>query len=230
MTVRVVIADDNPVVRVGLTALLSLDEEVEVVGEAVNGADALAMVAALRPDAALLDVRMPVSDGLSVLTEMTAHCPVLMLTHSAESDVVAAALRLGATGYLVHGSFSAEELAAAVVDTAASRMRLSPEAAAVAASTLRQPANQPTNQPGIPRARGAAAVSPDLLERRGVSRRETEILELLVQGLSNQQIARRLFIEPKTVKNHVNRIFAKLGVTSRPQAIAVSLGIQDVDG
>lgn len=231
MTTNVLVVDDNAVIRMGLRSLLTLHPDLSVVAEAVNGQDALAKAGDVRPDVALLDVRMPQHNGLSVLPELAAICPVLMLTHSVEGDVVTEALRCGATGYLVHGSFTSEELANAVLDTAARRPRLSPEAAEVAMRAMRLPARTPT--PGVV---GPAAVidgttvqasslRPDVVRRSGISAREAEILELMVRGRGNQEIARELFIEPKTVKNHVNRIFAKLCVSTRTEAIAVCLGL-----
>jgi DNA-binding NarL/FixJ family response regulator len=235
MTVRVVVADDNPVVRAGLRSLLELDATIEVCGEAESGPDALAVVRSERPDVVLLDVRMPNGGGLEVLAQIKDLARVLMLTYSDEPAVVSHALRTGATGYLVHGSFESSELAVAVKDTAVGNARLSPAAAAVllgrsesgrahddgAPAALRPDGRAPEGRPGAPELDTA------VLRRSGLSRREVEIARLLVRGLSNSEVAGTLFIEEKTVKNHINRLFAKLSVPSRPAAIAALLGIRD---
>ncbi len=218
MSIRVVIADDNPIVRLGLANLLELADGITVVADAVNGEQALAAVLAHRPDVVLLDVRMPGSGGLDVVAEVAQIASVLMLTHSVARDVIAKSLAGGATGYLVHGSFTSEELVSAIRDTALSRMRLSPEAASVITRT-------PRAEPAPDTDGGRGTVDPVVLARYGLSSREAEIVALVVRGLGNAEIARELFIEPKTVKNHINRIFAKLGVATRAQAIALCLGL-----
>jgi DNA-binding NarL/FixJ family response regulator len=236
--IQVLVADDNAVIRLGLESLLSAYEDLQIVGTAVNGADALARARELQPDVVLLDVRMPGRDGLSVLAELTTVSRILMLTHSTEGDIISAALRSGAIGYLVHGSFTADELAAAVRDTAEGRSRLSPEAAEVVLKGVRGAA--PPSADPAPGAHAAVRslagasdqaeppsakemVTREVIKTYGLSPREVDILELIVRGHDNATIARKLFIEPKTVKNHVNRIFTKLRVSSRAQAIAVCL-------
>lgn len=218
MTVRVVVADDNPVVRAGLRSLLELDESIEVCGEAASGPAALAVVRSQRPDVVLLDVRMPGGGGLEVLAEIKEVANVLMLTYSDEPAVVSQALRSGATGYLVHGSFQSSELSVAIQDTADGRARLSPAAAAVLLSRL--------DAAATPRG-DRTELDADVVRRSRLSRREVEIAELIVRGMSNSEVAGTLFIEEKTVKNHINRLFAKLSVATRPAAIAALLGIGD---
>jgi DNA-binding NarL/FixJ family response regulator len=229
MTVRVVVADDNPVVRAGLRSLLELDASIEVCGEAESGPDALALTRSERPDVVLLDVRMPNGGGLEVLAQIKDLAKVLMLTYSDEPAVVSHALRTGATGYLVHGSFESSELAVAVKDTAVGSPRLSPAAAAVLLGRS-EPGPPPEGRSQDGRSQDGPAGEPVLdtgvLRRSGLSRREVEIARLLVKGLSNSEVAGTLFIEEKTVKNHINRLFAKLSVPSRPAAIAALLGIR----
>jgi DNA-binding NarL/FixJ family response regulator len=225
MTVRVVVADDNPVVRAGLRSLLELDDSIEVCGEADSGPAALAMARSERPDVVLLDVRMPGGGGLDVLADIKDIANVLMLTYSDEPAVVSQALRTGATGYLVHGSFQSSELSVAIRDTAAGSARLSPSAAAVLLSRLEsdRTAGAPAAGADVHR----AELDPDVVRRSRLSRREREIAGLLVRGMTNPEVAAALFIEEKTVKNHINRLFAKLSVSSRPAAIAALLGIRD---
>jgi DNA-binding NarL/FixJ family response regulator len=230
MTVRVVVADDNPVVRAGLRSLLELDATIEVCGEADSGPDALALVRSERPDVVLLDVRMPNGGGLEVLAEIKDLANVLMLTYSDEPAVVSQALRTGATGYLVHGSFQSSELSVAIQDTALGNARLSPAAAAVLLGRRNAAGDDPggAGEPRSGRAQdGEPVLDSDVVRRSRLSRREVEIARLVVRGLSNSEVAGTLFIEEKTVKNHINRLFAKLSVPSRPAAIAALLGIRD---
>jgi DNA-binding NarL/FixJ family response regulator len=223
MTVRVLIVDDNPVVRMGLSSLLGLDERIEVCGEASSGPEARELAERLRPDVVLLDVRMPGGGGLDALAELSQIAKVLMLTYTDEPAVVAQALAGGATGYLVHGAFQSDELVLAITDTAAGRPRLSPQAAAVLVHGLGRRDREPERV-------ASEGVAPEVVARFRLSRRETDICELLVRGRSNTQIAHELFIEEKTVKNHINRIFAKLGAGNRSEAIAICLGSTDAAG
>ncbi len=217
---RVLIVDDNPVIRMGLRSLLELEDGLEICGEADSGPRAVEAAAEHAPDVVLLDVRMPGGGGLDSLAELSARAKVLMLTYTDEAQVVSTALRQGATGYLVHGSFDSAELATAIRDTAAGRPRLSPAAASVllAGSSGAPPAAEPDG--------GRSAVA-EAGARFGLSRRELEISEEMVRGSTNSEIAAALFIEEKTVKNHINRLFAKLGVTSRPAAISLLLGLRE---
>jgi DNA-binding NarL/FixJ family response regulator len=231
VSVRVLLVDDNPVVRLGLRSLLELDERMAVCGEASTGREALALASEHRPDVVLLDVRMPGGGGLDVLPALTQLSRVLMLTYSDEPAVVADALRGGATGYLVHGSFQSEELATAIVDTAEGRPRLSPAAASVLLQGFTAGPSGPSATAGPsaaagpqPETHGPPELAAGVARRHRLSRREVEICRLLVAGHANGAIARRLVIEEKTVKNHLNRIFAKLGAANRAEAIATCLG------
>jgi DNA-binding NarL/FixJ family response regulator len=214
MAPRVLVVDDNPVVRSGLISLLEA-AGLEVAGEAGDGRTAIELTERLRPDLVLLDVRMPVLDGVAAAKLLAHHTQVVMLTYTGDPETVRAAIGHGAVGYLVHGTFSAEELAAAVRTAVGGANPLSPEAvSALVAAVL------PAPPPGPARIR----------ERYGLSERESEVMDLIARGCSNTEVAGRLFLAEKTVKNHVNRIYAKLCVTSRGAAIARWLGTAGSDG
>ncbi|MEV5505804.1 response regulator transcription factor [Streptomyces orinoci] len=207
---RVLVVDDNPVVRAGLSALLSGGAGLTVVAEAADGHQAVLAARRHRPDVTLLDVRMPRADGLSVLPALAELTAVLMLTYSEETETVHRALRLGAGGYLVHGEFTAEELITAVRDLRAGRAHFTATPATALLAHMR------------------ASLSPlrkqlDLAQCQ-LSRREVEVMDLIASGMTNTQIAAACFISEKTVKNHINRIFTKLGADHRSQAIALWLG------
>ncbi|MFB4300710.1 response regulator [Actinomadura sp. NTSP31] len=212
---RVLVADDNVVVRSGLVSLLEA-HGIEVVGEAGDGRRAVELTARLRPDLVLLDVRMPLMDGVAAAAEISPLAPVLMLTYTDDPGTVRAALGKGATGYLVHGAFTADELIAAVHNAAGGAHPLSPAAVSALVGAVRE-----ASEPAAPGSR----TPPDAPHGGfGLSAREAEVMRLIVRGASNGEIAGRLFLAEKTVKNHVNRIYAKLGVTSRGAAIARWIG------
>ncbi|MGW1880841.1 response regulator [Streptomyces sp. NPDC001970] len=310
---RVVVADDNPVVRAGLQVLLSGRDDITVVAEAADGRQAYEAAQQHRPDVVLLDVRMPGVDGISALPHLVRIAPVMMLTYSRENAIVQEALRLGAGGYLVHGEFTADQLVSAVRDIKEGRPHFTASAANALLAHMRggpapneaQPLpeglgqaftgavpqvgpgpgggagsgqfppvppigatahggypqneqSQPANtgapggayvsnplqappgtsqvQPNVPQSMGvqrdprmhpASAVSAQPArskEEFGLSSREVEVMDLIAAGMTNQQIAATCFISEKTVKNHINRIFAKLHSASRSEAIAVWLG------
>jgi DNA-binding NarL/FixJ family response regulator len=205
--IRVLIADDNPVVRSGLVSLLEADARLRVVAEAANGKQAVQLAERHRPDVALLDVRMPVMDGVCAAEQISPRAPVLMLTYTEDPKIVKGTIRAGANGYLVHGHFTAEQLIAAVLDVASG-----------------QPALSPTVTPVLLDAVRAEPASADRTVLEALTPREREIMGLLTEGCSNAEIAGRLFLAEKTVKNNLNRIYAKLGVTSRGEAMARWLG------
>ncbi|MFI9600620.1 response regulator [Streptomyces sp. NPDC052043] len=248
---RVVVADDNPVVRAGLTALLSGRADITVVAEAADGRAAWEAAQQHRPDVVLLDVRMPGVDGLSALPHLVRIAPVMMLTYSSESEIVQEALRLGAGGYLVHGEFTADELVTAVRDIKEGRAHFTPTAAGALVARVRQdqPAAgaiahdhtfptppepaisaqhlsrlQPSVGQSSPGWTGGGRPAAVDRSRFQLSAREAEIMDLIATGMTNQQIAATCFISEKTVKNHINRIFAKLHSTSRAEAAAKWLG------
>ena len=201
--IRVAIADDNAVVRMGIRSLLSTADDVVVVGEAGDGLAAVALAKAKKPDVMLLDVRMPRQDGVVSAREVTEHASVLMLTYSDSAEVISAAVQAGALGYLVHGNFTEDELLSAV------RM------AARGFGTFSAQVVAALSRPVATAASRAATY--------GLSEREADVMELVAQGAANSDVARTLFISEKTVKNHINHIFAKLGVTSRGHAVALWL-------
>ncbi|MDT0566442.1 response regulator transcription factor [Streptomyces sp. DSM 3412] len=235
---RVLVADDNPVVRAGLTALLGAHPDITVVAQATNGDEAVREAHRHRPDVALLDVRMPGTDGLTALPELAALCPVMMLTYSTEPEVVTEALRRGASGYLVHGDFTAPELMTAVRDLREGRPTIS---ATVSTSlgvsyepsheshdrpSQLQPFMTQSSESGPPPASTLRRHALDRANRPsyGLSSREVEVMDLIASGMNNRQIAATCFISEKTVKNHINRIFAKLHSSTRSEAIAHWLG------
>jgi DNA-binding NarL/FixJ family response regulator len=206
--IRVLLADDNPVIRQGVAGLLALEDDIEIIGQACTGAEAVTLARAGRPDVTLLDVRMPEMDGVTaagVLQELTR---VLMLTYSDDEQIVTAALRAGACGYLVHGEFTPEQLVDGVRTVAQGGTVIAGTAARVLVQTLRQ-----------------APPVQDASELLGLTKREEQIMRRVVQGRRNRAIAEELFLSEKTVKNHLNRIYAKLGAESRGEAIGIWLGV-----
>ncbi|MEV6343988.1 response regulator transcription factor [Actinoplanes sp. NPDC051851] len=210
--IDVLIVDDNPIVRSAIRAFLGGADDVRVVGEASDGRTALAAVQRLRPTVTLLDHRMPVADGLSVIGRLAEHTSVLVMTSDSGPDVIAGMLRGGARGYLVHGEFDPPELLRAVHAVASGSGWLSPVVASVTISALREQAAEQ---------RAATDRTEQLRRDRetyGLTARERDVLDLICAGYSNAAIGRRLLITEKTVKNHLNHIFTKLGVTNRTEA------------
>jgi DNA-binding NarL/FixJ family response regulator len=205
--IKVLVADDNAVIRSGLTSLLEGSGTIDVVGEASTGKEAVALARQHRPDVVLLDVRMPVMNGLEAAEPLSGLARVLMLTYSEEPETVTAAIKAGAHGYLVHGRFTPADLIQAVEDVAAGRHVLSPAITPIVFDALR---STPTLSSVVPPS--------------GMTDREIEIMNLLAQGRSNTDIADMLVISLKTVKNHINRIYAKLHASNRAEAIATWLG------
>lgn len=230
---RIVVADDNPVVRAGLRVLLSGRPDIEVVAEAADGAEAVSAATEHRPDVVLLDVRMPGLDGISALPYLVQLAPVMMLTYSREAEIIHQAIGLGASGYLVHGEFTADQLVAAVQDITAGRAHFTSTAATALLARMRGEGVPGTAVPeglvNLPKQTvnsqlQSSVPASDQRARFGLSHREEEVMELIADGMSNQQIAVTCFISEKTVKNHINRIFAKLHASSRAEAVAVWLG------
>ncbi|KOV63695.1 response regulator [Streptomyces sp. MMG1121] len=231
---RLLVADDNPVVRAGLTALLTGRADTTVVAEAADGREAYEAALRHRPDVILLDVRMPGVDGISALPHLVRLAPVMMLTYSHETETVREALRLGAGGYLVHGEFTAEQLVRAVRDVREGRPHVTPGATKALLEALRMdaPAHENPQLPPILKestrqelSHMQSSMGQSSRSRYRLSTREAEIMDFIASGMTNQQIAAACFITEKTVKNHINRIFAKLQSTTRSQAAAKWLGV-----
>lgn len=218
---RVMVVDDNLVVRSGLISLLEA-EGIEVIGQAGDGRTAIDLAERLRPDLVLLDVQMPLLDGVTAAATLSRFTRVIILTYTEDADVVNRAIANGACGYLVHGSFTAEELTAAVHTAIGGAHPLSPQAVAALVGAVRL--ETAATQAGGPPAEASHEALVEEQRSFGLSAREAEVMDLIARGHTNGEIATRLFLAEKTVKNHVNRVYAKLGVTSRAAAIARWLG------
>jgi DNA-binding NarL/FixJ family response regulator len=206
--IRVLIADDQRVVRDGLAMLVGLIDGVEIAGAACDGEETVRLAVAHRPDVILMDLRMPGTDGIAATAQLRDRLPsarVLVLTTYADDDTILPALRAGAHGYLTKDA-SAEQIEAAIRAVHAGQTHLDPlvQQRLVAAVT------GPPPQPPAPGAHPLPA---------GLTTREAEVLTLLAAGLSNAEIAQRLFLSNATVKTHINRIFAKTGARDRAQAV-----------
>lgn len=210
MSIRILLVDDHAVVRQGLRMFLQLDPELEIVGEAADGAQACVLAAELRPQVVLMDLLMPEMDGIEATARIRRELPdveVVALTSVLDDDKVVGAVRAGAIGYLLKDA-EAEQLCLAVKAAAAGEVQIAPKAAARLLREVRLPE------------------SPETLTER-----ETEVLRLVAKGRSNKEIAHGLGISDKTAKTHVANILAKLGLASRTQAalFAVRTGLVSAD-
>jgi DNA-binding NarL/FixJ family response regulator len=206
--VRVFLVDDHEVVRRGVRDLLDAEPDVEVVGEASSARQALDRGPALRPDVAVLDVRLPDGDGISVCRDLRSAMPelaCLMLTSFDDDDALLDAIMAGASGYVLK-QIKGSDLVSAVRTVASGQSMLDPATTARLMGSLRGGAAQEPQDDGL------SALSP----------REREILELVGEGLTNRQIGERLYLSEKTVKNNVSRLLAKLGVERRVQAAVIA--------
>lgn len=210
--VRVLLADDQSLIRAGFAALLDDDDDLQVVGSAGDGAHAVALARTTRPDVVLMDIRMPGTDGLSATRQIIsdpdlATTRVLVLTTFDDDEYLFAALKAGASGFLLKG-MEPEDLVAAVKVVAEGEALLAPSAtrkliAAYSAGRAAQPRNPP-KLPGV------------------VSEREVEVLKLVAQGMTNAEIAAELVVSPLTIKSHVSRILTKLGARDRVQLVVLA--------
>lgn len=201
--IKVMIVDDHEVVRLGLRAVLEIEKDFEVAGDAPDAASALRAATVLRPDVVLMDVRMPGTDGIEACRQLRERLPetrVIMLTSYGDEDAVMAAIMAGASGYLLKNT-SRTELLAALRSAARGQSLLDPAVTARVLTKLRDLA-------GKEQAREVAMLS----------EREREVLALVAQGLTNKAIAAKLFISENTARNHVSRILEKLGLSRRSEA------------
>ncbi|MBX9259314.1 response regulator transcription factor [Desmonostoc muscorum CCALA 125] len=206
MTIKVLLVDDQSLIRQGLRALLELEPDLEIVGEGENGQDAINLIAELQPDVVLLDIRMPIMDGVAATREIQKHFPktkILVLTTFDDNEYVSAALQNGAMGYLLKDTPS-EELAVAIRAVYKGYTQLGP---GIVKKLLTQFSHAtPTQSPPVPSS---------LIE---LTPREKEVLRLIAIGASNREIAQELYISEGTVKNHVTNILNRLNLRDRTQA------------
>jgi DNA-binding NarL/FixJ family response regulator len=203
--IRVLVVDDQAIVRDGLVTVLSLIDGIEVVGEASDGLAAVELAATLAPDVVLMDLRMPVLDGAAATARIVAARPtvaILVLTTYADEESILGALRAGARGYLTKDAGRAE-LEAAIRSVASGQATFAPSVGAKLVERLTA---------DVPLAERFPTLTP----------REREVLALIIEGLDNREIAERTFISMATVKTHINAIFTKLGARDRAQAIAIT--------
>ncbi|MEV8096130.1 response regulator transcription factor [Kitasatospora sp. NPDC085879] len=219
---RVVVADDQTVVREGIVMLLGLLPGIEVVGAAADGEEAVRLVAEHAPDVVLMDLRMPRCDGVEATRRIRSEHPgteVVVLTTYADDDSLFPALWAGARGYLTKDA-GAEEIARAIADVRSGAAGLSPQVQRRLLESLSGPVPKPPQppasaQPPVSAQPPGSAGLPD-----GLTAREAEVLALIAEGLSNAEIAAELFVSPSTVKTHINNLFAKTAVRDRAQAVA----------
>jgi DNA-binding NarL/FixJ family response regulator len=209
--IRILIADDHPVVRDGLSAILETQADFVVVGEAKDGKQVIAQVLSLAPDVVLLDLDMPVLDGVGALTEIMKHRPdtkVIVFTVFDTDERILSAVKGGARGYLLKGDAPREEIFKAVRTVYNGGALLQPLVAGKLLQHMQFPSND--TEP--------LSTDPDSLTDR-----EKEVLELLAQGFANKEIAQRLSVTERTVKFHVSAILSKLGVSNRTEAAHIAL-------
>jgi len=212
--IKVIVCDDQAIIRDGLEMLLKLEKDIEVMGQAQDGAEAIEMVAKAQPDLVLMDLKMPGLNGIEATRQIRANYPqvkVLVLTTYDDDEWVFDAIRAGASGYLLKDT-PREEVIKAVRGTAAGKSFIDP---AVAGKLLHQVADKQTQ--------------PSTLLTDKLTEREAEVLRLVARGFNNADIAERLHLSEGTVRNHVSAIFAKLEVADRTQAavIAIQHGLGD---
>jgi DNA-binding NarL/FixJ family response regulator len=203
MTIRVLIADDHPVFRFGMKALLSTEKDIEIIGEAADGRETMKLAVELKPDVILMDINMPEVNGIEATRQILREHPgiAILIVTMLDDDSLFSAMRAGARGYLLKGA-EGEETLRAIRAAAAGEAIFSPRVAERLIHFFANPSVRPSTDP-----------FPDLTPR------EREILDLIAQGLTNSAIAERLVLSSKTVRNQVSTIFSKLQVASRGEAI-----------
>jgi DNA-binding NarL/FixJ family response regulator len=207
MTIRVLLVDDQALFREGVETLLSVHNDIQIVGQACNGQEAVDVAAKVEPDVVLMDIRMPVLDGVRathLLKKAQPHCRVIVLTTFDDDEYIFDALRMGAVGYLLKDVASAQ-LVEAIRATVRGESILAPSVAAKVISEFTRVSSL------VPSMQMEGLVDP-------LSERELEILSLIARGASNKEIASQLYIAEGTVKNHITHILSKLGVRDRTQA------------
>ena len=211
--IRVVVADDNPVTRMGLRSQCALSDDIVVVGEAGDGEAALHEVEQRNPDVLILDVRMPKLDGTEVLGHLdTGRVGVLIMTNCDDPDVIRTAIQRGARGYLVYPPSDPSEINHAIRKVAIGERTFGRQAAEFLASLVLPEGGDGGRRNGNGRTRSGTPL---------LSSRESEVMELVAHGHTNKEVADALFISEKTVKNHLNRIFRRIGAANRVQAISL---------
>lgn len=201
--IRVIVADDHPIVRSGIVGLIALDTGLEVVAQASDGAEAVELAAQLRPDVVLMDLRMPGTSGIEATARITEDLPdvrVLVLTTYETDDDILGAIEAGASGYLLKAA-PHEEIVAGIRSVAEGHTVLAPSIAATLVTRMRS----------------------ERVDRPALSARELEVLRLVAAGHSNPEIGRALFIGEATVKTHLLHVFEKLGVSDRTRAVTLAL-------
>jgi DNA-binding NarL/FixJ family response regulator len=218
--IRVILADDHPVVRRGLAAIVDAEDDIQVVGEADNGEKALALVHTLQPDVVLMDLQMPVMDGVAATTRIRAEAPttkVIILTTFKDDDYIYAGIAAGARGYLLKDA-PPTRLVEAIRAAHRGESLLNPEVAARLLDRFSGMMTTPTEAPPPSQERGEATGPPPKLTPR-----EQDVLKLMAQGLRNKEIADELVIAERTVKIHVGNILGKLQANNRTEAVARAL-------
>ncbi len=218
---RVLVVDDQRLMRDGIASLLSIQEGIEIVGTAGNGQEAVEQAVALQPDVVLMDVRMPVMDGVAATAELHRQlpsCRVLMLTTFDDEEYIVDALRAGACGYLLK-DVPAQDLAKAIISAHIGIYQLD---AAVAGKMVSKLAGLDSKSgsipPVLPRIQAPSSRSLSSIPQTELTEREIEVLRLIAKGASNREIAEQLVISEGTVKNHISNILSRLGLRDRTQA------------
>lgn len=215
MSIRILIADDHALLRQGIKNALSLEADLEVIGEASNGEEVLNLVVHLKPDIVLLDINMPKGNGLEVTRQLAANFPsirCIILTIHDDEYYVLEVIKAGASGYLLK-DIEAAMLIEAIRVVHAGESFIYPTLAKKLFSQISRLENEQTGEQAAPRRRNEGRLT----------YREAEVLQLMAQGLSNQELVARLFLSEKTVKNHLTNIFRKIHVTDRTQAVIYAI-------